>query len=181
MTTQAKSIIALVLAVVIGGAIYGAYQYPKYQATVSSTAGTTFLTAKFAGVSVSLANPGTTGTTSSILNTDAGTRYVTGVRAACDSVGTSYTAYTGTGLASLTLSIGTSSTASANTIGATAKVLTNGIIATSTYTNSFATSTSQLGSTAQSATLWHTGEYMNFQSNATNTAACTFGVDYVQS
>lgn len=182
MTTLGKSIFALIGAVIIGGFIWGSYSYPKQvmqQQFVGSPAGSTFNTAKFAGSTADLSTPGTTGTTTSILNGEASTRLVTGVRAACDGLGTSKTAYTGTGLATLTLSVGTSSTANANTIGATAKVLTNGVISTSSTMTSFASTTVDLAS--QSATLWHSGEYMNFQTNATNTAACTFGVDYIGS
>lgn len=182
MTTYTKGVVALIGAVVIGLAIAGGYYYPKAFVSVQagSPAGSTFNTAKFAGVVANLAAPGTTGTTTSVLNSDAGDRYVTGVRYACNVLGTSKTAYTGADLANLTLSIGTSSTAGANSIGATAKVLTNGLIPTTTPQFSTASSTAQLG-VGGTASIWHTGEYMNFQTNATNTAVCTFGVDYIGS
>lgn len=176
-----KSIIAAVSALVICVVIWGAYQYPKAVSTIAtgSPAGSTFNTAKFAAVTADLSTPGTTGTTTSILNTDASDRYVTGARLGCNGIGTSLTAYTGAGLVSLTLTIGTSSTANANTIGATAKVLNAVVVPTSTIQYSFASSTSS-GANAQ-ATVWHANEYMNFQFNATNTAACTTGVDYISS
>lgn len=72
MTTQTKSLVAIVLAVIIAGAIYGAYLYPQSQYAVSSSAGTTFNSAKIAGESVTVA----TDTVFSISNTDASARTI---------------------------------------------------------------------------------------------------------
>lgn len=189
-----KNIIVAILGVVACIAIWGAYLYPndKYVSEDStsandgvaagSTAGTSFSTSKFAGIAVNLAAPGTTGTTSSILNTDAFDRYVTAVKAGCQGVGTSKTAYTGTGLSTLQLTVGTSSTANPVNNTYFSSVGVNMVIPTSTANYAFASSTSAYNlSTSTNSLVWSSGSYMTFQTNATNTAVCTFGVDYFQS
>lgn len=192
MTTLTKSTLALIGAVIIGGFIWGAYQYPKAALLAGSSAGTTFNTAKIAAVAVNLASVGANGTSTSILNSDAFDRYVTGVRTACVGVGTSKTAYSGAGLAALTLSIGTSSTA------APAAVPTNLVaspLTIATSTGYFAVSSSTVGNLATTSVsgavgitgitsdnfVWLTGSYITFATNATNTATCVFGVDYMGS
>lgn len=191
---ETKKIIAIVLAAVIAVAIYGAYQFPVViqQISVGSPAGSSFSNAKFAGTVASLTIPGSTGTSTSILNGDASNRYVMGVKVGCTGLGTSQTAYSGTGLAALTLTVATSSTASPVTNGNTNRVTTPITIATSTGTFAFASSTATLlattsvngsvgvsGGSTDIGTVWASNSYMTFTTNATNTAACTFGVDYI--
>jgi len=152
----------------------------------SSTAGSTFNTAKFAGIAVSPTAPGSNATSSSILNTDVNDRFVTGIRVGCEAVGTSKTAYTGAGLASLTLSIATSSTAAPATNSNT-NLVGGGVVTIATSTPQFieasSTASTAVPNTGSSAVnnLWLAGSYITFTFNATNTAACTVGVDYIAS
>lgn len=169
----------LVLGVVV--AIAGAYEYPKLPVSFGvSPTGSTFTNAKFAGVTANLAAPGANGTSSSVLNTDANDRFVTGVRAGCEGIGTSKTAYTGAGLAALTFNVATSSAAAPASLSPTNYVAQNLTIATATIATTLASSTSATNQTGL-AGVWHPGEYMTFFTNATNTATCTFGVDYIGS
>lgn len=183
-----QNLILTGIVLVLVASIGGAYFFPKVTelAVGTSAAGSTFNTAKYAGIAINLAAPGTNATSSSILNSDANDRYVTAVKAGCEVLGTSKTAYTGTGLAALTLSIATSSTAApaangnANIVGSTALTL-----ATSTGNFVTASSTASNGASTPGSVLpnniWLAGSYMTFTANATNTAVCTVGVDYIGS
>lgn len=151
------------------------------QQLAGSAAGSTFNTAKFAGITFGLATPGANGTSSSVTNTDASDRYVTGYRVGCQNVGTSLTAYTGTGLAALTYSIGTSTTAAPASINPFAAITLNRTLGTTTSAIVVASSTTQVA-TSSYAAIWHSGEIMTITFNATNTASgCTFGLDYMGS
>lgn len=175
-----KYLLAFIGVVVIAGAIYGAYLYPKVQILVGSPAGTTFGTSKFAAVAVNLANTGANGTSTSILNTDASDRYPVSVDIACEGVGTSQTAYSGTGLAALTLSVATSSTANPNSNANTNYVGAATLaIPTSTTQVAISSSTAALPGNTRSGVVWGAGSYMTFTFNATNTAACSVGVKYI--
>lgn len=175
-----KKIIALVLALVITGAIVGAYYYPHLAQNVGSATGTTFNTAKFAGVVISLANPGANGTSTSILNTDSFDRYVTSWKVACNGVGTSQTAYTGAGLSSLKVSVGTTTSAAPATFLSFAAIASAQNLSTSTTVLEVSSSTLQ-SATSSLAARWPSNTYLTFSFNATNTAACTVGADYVGS
>lgn len=180
MPISIKAIIALVCAVVIGVAIYGAYQFPQVQVLAGSPTGSTFSTAKFAGTVIDTTTTGNNATSTSILNSDAGTRYVTGFRIGCSGVGTSRTAYTGAGLANWQISIGTTSAAAPASFTSFAAVVLNFTLGTSTTGLLVASSTLQTA-TSSLAGLWPSNTNMTFFLNATNTAACTVGVDYVGS
>lgn len=186
MTTTTKAVIALVVAL-IGVAIYGAYQYPKAMISVGapSPAGSTFGDAKFAGVSINLANVGANGTSTSILNTDAVDRYVTSVHVGCQVFGSSFVANSGAGLANLQLTVGTSSTAAPVRVTGFSQLVSAANISTTSYNGYFATSTMGVaqGMTASSSlsAIWHSGEFMTFFWNATNTALCSEGVSYIPS
>lgn len=182
MTSTTKAFLALVGAAIIGLAIYGAYQFPVApEATVSSTAGSTFSFAKYAGVRADLSAPGSTGTSTSVYNSDSSERYITGIRSGCSLVGTSRTAYTGAGLAALLFSAATSSTASPAVQTNTNKV-GGGDVTVGTSTPNYAVATSSATGSGSNAVynIWPAGSYLTFTTNATNTAQCTFGVDYVQ-
>lgn len=165
--------------------IIGGYYYPIGGTTVvqqlvggTGTAGSTFGTAKYAGVIMNPSAPGTNATTSSILNSDATDRYVLSTEIGCETIGTSLTAYTGAGLASLTVSIATSS---ATTPAPKPSIRVGSIgIGTSTPPFTFASS-SQLTATSSFGSIWTTGTYMTFDFNATNTATCTVGLRYIGS
>lgn len=181
-----KHSIALIVVALVA---LGAYFFPRsvYQTIVqqvpgqslgaASPVGSNFSNAKFAGVTISLVTPGANGTSTSILNTDVYDRYVTATKIGCQVVGTSQTAYTGAGLSSLQFSVGTTSTSAPGTHISWANVMKNFAVSTSTVdllvsSSTLATATSTL------ASVWPTGSYMTFSTNATNTAQCTVGVDY---
>lgn len=189
MTTLTKSILALVGAVIVGGFIWGAYQYPKASTQVAagaSPAGTTFSTAKFFGVAIAPAAPGTNATSSSVQNNTGQDLGIVSTRAFCEGLGTAKTAYSGAGLAALTVTIATSSTAApainanTNTVGSTAMTL-----ATSTGNFTEASSTSSNGATSPGSTLvsniWAAGSFLSFYVNATSTGTCTIGVEAIPS
>lgn len=184
MTTFQKIACVLVGAVIAVG-VYGGYVQlfgGNGQTAVGTSAqGTTFGTAKFAGVAANLSAPGANATSSSILNTDANDRYITSIKVGCEGVGTSQTAFTGAGLSALTLSVATSSTAAPATNG-NANVVGGGAITISTSTAQFAisSSTSPTGN-SKVYFIWAAGSYLTFTTNATNTALCTFGSEYIPS
>lgn len=184
MSVTFKALVASVCAILIGFAIVGAYQYPKqlHLAGAASPAGSTFNTAKFAGVSIDLSSPGANGTSTSITNTDATDRYITSTDLGCQSVGSSRSANTGAGLTSLglTLSVGTTTTAAPASFSTWAAVASSGALSTSTPAFAIASSTATTATTTN-ADIWHSGEFLTFFFNATNTARCTIGVKYIGS
>jgi len=145
----------------------------------ASPAGSTFSDAKVAMVSVNLANAGANGTSTSILNTDGNDRYITGYQIGCETVGTSKTAYTGSGLAALQLTIGTTTAANSATIPSANLVVNAGTVATSSVYFLQASSTLQTGSITSA--IWGANTPLDFWFNATNTATCAVGVSYVGS
>ncbi len=156
--------VALVVVAIIG---FLGWKYPIAPAPLAGTSsqGSTFSSAKFYGVAVNLAAPGANGTSTSILNTDANDRYITSVGAACNGIGTSLTAYTGAGLASLTLKVATSSTAApaangnANVVGGTITISTSTaqwLLSTSTTATSLATT----GGTSVDYIVWAANSYL---------------------
>lgn len=169
-----SSIVATVLAAIILLTV-GHPQTTQLAAT--SPQGSTGSTARqYSIFGVNLAAPGANATSSSIQNNTSNDIYVTAVKIACEGVGTSKTAYTGAGLAALTMSVGTTSTAApaavpTNLIGGSAYTIATGtvnfLLASSTNGNALANFTG----------IWPAGSYMTFFSNATNTAVCTVGVD----
>lgn len=181
MSSTTKWALGIIAAVVV----VGAYFYPTSQTVIqsfgSSTVGTTFNTAKFAGVVMTPTAPGTNATTSSILNSDSFDRYVTRVEVGCQSLGTSRTAYTGTALAALTLTIATTSTSAPGVLGNTNFVATPTTVATSTGTFVVSSSTTPVAGLVVPNEVWASGSYMTFAFNATNTGTCTAGVAYIGS
>lgn len=175
-----KYILSFVGALVIAAAIYGAYQYPQVPQILGTTSqGGQSSTANYYSVAANLASPGANATSSSILNTSTNDRYVSSIKTGCGNVGSSKTAYTGAGLAALTLSVATSSTAAPATNGNT-NYVGGGSITIGTSTAQFAISTSTIGASVGSNAayiMWKAGSYMTFTFNATNTAACTVGVE----
>ncbi len=179
MKNSTKVLITLVCVAILGVAVY-LFKGPTDNAVATSPAGSTFSTGKSYGVAINLASAGTNGTSTSITNNDASDRYVTGFRVACENVGTSKTAYTGTGLASLQLSIGTTTSAAPATFSSVFPVALNYVISTSTVNVVVASSTTQTA-TSSNAMVWPMGISMTFATNATNTAVCTVAVDTLAS
>lgn len=182
-----KYLIAVVLLVVAGG-VFGGYKFlfstPKLAAVGTSTAGSTGRSATQANIyGVNLAAPGANATSSSLLNSSANDYYITALKAGCENLGTSQTAYSGGGIASngLTVSVATSSTAAPATNG-NANVVGGGTFALSTTTGTYVVATSTaLGGNTKIYGIWAAGSYLTFTVNATNTAVCTFGADYTTS
>lgn len=177
-------ITAVIVAIVCLGAGYfiGKSLNSSQVSVAASPTGTTFATPKLAIAVISLATPGANGTSTSILNSSANDYYVNNVRAACEGIGTSKTAYTGTGLAALTFAIATSSTSAPATNSNTNYV--GGIaftVSTSTTTFELSSSTAAAPGTSITNVIWASGSYMTITANATNTAACTVGVEYFSS
>lgn len=150
-------------------------------AAVGSPTGTTFNTAKFAGINFSLA----TATSTSIVNGDASDRYIMSLELACSGVGTSQTAYTGAGLASLTFK-GATTTGVANGTAVNVTVTTSLAFSTTIATSSGGGIATQASSTPSLGAIpafqvWAAGSSLVLFTNATNTAACTGGVRYLAS
>lgn len=146
----------------------------------ASPQGSEYFNGNFAGAVISLANPGANATSTSILNTTGNDLYVTGEKVACENVGTAKTAYTGAGLASQTVTIATSSTAAPASNGNT-NTLPVVTIATSTTQFDLSSSTAGTPGNGLVSNIWAAGAYMTFTVNATSTATCTVGVDYIGS
>lgn len=182
MSTLSKILVSAVIAgaIVAGVAFFVKENSSQSVAQGTSSSGNVYNTAKFAGKVANLASPGANGTSTSILNTDATDRYVTGLRIGCEGVGSSKTAYTGAGLAALTITVATSSTAAPATLSPWAAITVGFTIPTSTPAYVLASSTPQLATSTWPA-IWPTNTNMTFQTNATNTGVCTFGVDYIGS
>lgn len=171
-----KIILSAVAALVITGAIWGAYQYPK---APEQSAGTTSGTGNSYHMATFAFNPTTaSATTSSILNSDSQDRIVLSSYVSCSGVGTSQTAYTGAGLANLTFTIATTSTANPAALGNTAYVLQQNLATSTTESSVASTSISKFAT--GNAFRWQAGTYMTVSSNATNTAACVVSIPYSQ-
>lgn len=169
------------MGVVVVAIMVGGYFYPKYSmpvGTVSTTNTTTFNSAKVAEVGFIPATAGATST--SILNTDSTDRVVIDSFYYCNVLGTSYVANTGSGLANLTFTAATTSTASPAALGNTALLLSSNVATTSAGASTYVSS-STTPYPDNSSRLWKSGSYMTFFSNATNTAQCVAGVHYLGS
>lgn len=190
METKHIVLLVAVVLIAVGGVAFVTQNEDAQDGSGSSTAGATFNSAKVAAVAVAPATPGTGATSTSVYNSDASDRYITGLRVGCSSIGTSLTAYTGAGLANLTLTIATSSTNAPATNSNTAHIFptlniatTTGFFTVSSTTGAYATTSlsGAIGYTGSTSfrNLWTAGSYVSFFFNATNTAACTVGVDYL--
>lgn len=139
-----------------------------------SPAGTTGTTGKYYSQTLSLTSA--SATTTSLYNGSGFDFAIRSVDVTCQLVGTSKTAYTGTGLAALTFKMATSST---NTVTGqvtdiNSNFAANITIGTSTVDSYNATSTE--GVIAGTSKIWPNGTYLLGSANATNTASCAVGV-----
>lgn len=170
----------LLALVIIGGLIAGSIVAKFSSNTVvntalgNSSAGTTFNTQKIANIVWALSS---SATTTSIVNSDASDRVIEQVQYYCSGIGTSKTAFTGTGLAALIFTAATTSASAPASISTTNAFL-NTTIATSSTELFVASTTPGLTSTAINR-VWASGSYITFSTNATNTASCTIGVTYM--
>ncbi len=176
--TKQTTIWTIAIAAIVSVIVALSFPGPTSNLATTSPAGSTFNTAKFAAVAMNLATPGTNGTSSSILNTDTNDRFVLAVKGGCENVGSSLTAYTGAGLASLQLNVATSTTAAPASLNGWANVAKAYVVGTTTTNIIFGSST-LVTATSSLAGIWSANTYMTFSWNATNTAACTVGVEYV--
>lgn len=144
----------------------------------NSPAGSNFGDPKQAAVAINLAAPGANGTSTSMLNSDGNDRMITSEIFTCEKVGTSQTAYTGTGLASLTITMATSSTA-APAINGNTNTLPVVTVATGTPQFTISSSTAATPGNGLVGNIWAAGSFLTITANATNTALCTGGVTYV--
>ncbi len=127
----------------------------------------------------------TTATSTSILNTGSD-RAIIATFDYCIGITSSYTFGTGTGLTSngWTLHIATSTLAN-STLDNNPVYLFNGFIATTTGYSYVASSTGSIPTSSAFASsgnwnmLWPSNSYLNFSLNATNTASCSFGVQWL--
>lgn len=184
MTTSSKALLSLAIV----GAIFGTlafFNFTPFRTIVQnvvagSPTGSTFGTAKTAAITMSLL----TSTSTSILNTDGSMRLVTGMRVGCTGVGASVTPYTGATFNKLTVTVGTSSVANTAAPASTAfspfAEVGAPTIATTTADFLLASSTNQTATSSQPLE-WPSNSYMVFVTNATNTATCTLGIDYLGS
>ncbi len=177
MKTLAKNLTNILLVVAIV-AVVGLYfkkgpetQIVQLAGTVGSSVGTTFGTARIAQINLS---PTVAATTTGILNTDSSDRYIESTYLACSGVGTSQIGYVGGGLANLLFNVATGTTQ------APARITNAQVISTQVSTST--TDVYVASTTIQTALrIWPTGTYLNFEFNATNTAACTVGAHYLAS
>ena len=179
-----NKIVIAIVSVLIAGAIVGGYFYPQNitRMIVGAPTGSTYNSATAAAIVVNLANTTTNGTSSSIQNTSTSDWYINSLDVGCENIGTSQTAYTGAGLASLTLSVATSATAAPAVNANTNKVGNSTItIGTSTTVFAISSSTTATNGSASVNIIWPSGSYLNFFTNATNSAVCTFRAAYFSS
>lgn len=148
----------------------------KVETTVGSASavGSTFSTAKVAYKAWTLSNGATT---TSLYNSDSSDRIIRSVDYTCSGVGTSLTAVTGTGLANLIFTAGTTST-DAPAVPTLGNSVFSSTVAT-TVPEIYLSSTTHGLTTSAFVRRWGAGTYLTFVSNATNTAACVIGVTYM--
>ncbi len=173
-------VIALIVIAVIGLKVW----QDGHQVAGASPAGSTFNTAKFAGVTASFL----TSTSTSVLNTDANDRYIIALKYGCTGVGSSYTQVTGVPLTSAGLTLKAATTSTAAPFAPLSVSNSNLAISTTVATSSaqagvltFASSTQALTNYLSYNQIWLAGSYLTLFTNATNTAACTIGVEYLPS
>ena len=179
MTKTLKVLFVVLTLLAVGGWFYPLSSIVHEQpVTYSSTTGTTFNTAKVAAIVFTPATAAATST--SIYNGDASDRKIQSFFADCSGMGTSFAAYSGAGLVSggLIFSYATTSTANPNT-PQTANAISISVATTTpdSYNITGAATTTPTGLQR----VWAAGSYATFSSNATNTASCVVGVNYLAS
>lgn len=146
------------------------------QLGAGSAVGTTFNTAKIAGITMAPATAAASST--SLLNPDSTDRVVRSASAYCTGVGTSQTYLTGAGLLSTGWTLNMATTSTAAQTGSTNYVASITLATTTGYVYSATSTTPAIGDVTR---LWPAGSYLTLTFNATNTAACIAEVDYLSS
>lgn len=163
--------IVLALVVAIGG-----YFFPQVVPSLGSNSGTNTSAKQVEAVSWDLS----TGTSTSVYVPTNMT--ASQFQLSCTGVGTSQTAYTGAGLASVTLEAATTSTShtsdtpTSNTAVSNTNLIVSTTLATSSAITTMASTTQSVGGLAGVSQLLLGGSYVTFFTNATNTAICNIGV-----
>lgn len=160
------------LVVIAAIAIIGGYYYPntqQTQQTAGSAAGTTFGTAKVAAINFAPATSAASST--SILNSDVGNRYITDTFMDC--LGAN-------GQGFQTIQGATTSVSSLGLQGSTNYFASTSATTTAAANNMYV-STSTEGALGAETRVWGAGTYITFVVSGTNTGACTIGVHYLQS
>lgn len=174
MTLKSKNLALLLgMAFVIVTAI-ALFMVGYSSSSAATPVGATSQDARQFSISVNFTNA----TSTFIQNNTGNDLFVTATKLLCTNVGTSNTSYTGVGLASWQFTVGTTSTnvTGTATIRSFAPTMNNFAVSTSTG-NLEVASTTLVTATSSNAAIWNAGSYMAFQTNATNTAQCTVGVD----
>lgn len=179
MTTTTKSIFALIGAVIIGVAIYGAYQYPQVPLKLGGTGVVNSTNSIPSWDTVTFA-PTNNATTTTITNNSGVDRYIISNVASCAGNTSAFTAVTGAGLANLVFTAATTTGAiTGNLANVNTNYIMNDTISTTTPWSQVASSTE--GVLTGTSRVWPAGMSLTFSSNATTTAICTVGVEVVQS
>jgi hypothetical protein len=153
----------------------GAYFYPQAKSLVGGVSSSGSYTNVATWALVNFVPSAANGTSTSILNSGASDRAITSSYAFCTNNTTSI-GPTSPGIASLTLQAATTSVASQGLQGSANYIVNVNI---STTTTSSYVSTSTEGVITGSARIWPVNTYLTFNFNATTTAACTIGVQYL--
>jgi hypothetical protein len=180
MTTTTKSIIALVIAVVAAGGVYGGYKFLLTPPIGGSATGSTFNSAKVA--ETIMAPVSNSATTSSILNSDTSDRVITDYFVACATSTGAVFAQTAAGVNTFQWTAATTTTSAPSNLDGNSNTIFTINLGTSTTDNSYAASTTN--SAKVSNRTWLAGSYITFAANATSsnkTLSCEVGVHYLGS
>lgn len=162
------------LIVLVGVIAIGGYYYPEYVVKAGNPSGATFNTAKTAMI---VWTPSTTAaTTTSLFNGDGSDRAIKQVQYEC----TSLAAVNNPNF----ISLGWAFTAATTSVSQTGGLMgnTNYILNTSVATtvpNLFVSSTTPGAIGTAINRIWPNGTYLTFAANASSTATCIIGVDYI--
>ncbi len=166
--TIAQNIVIAVVAGIVAAVVALHFAPSKSVIAAGSAAGSTFNTAKSAGIV--WAPVSNTASSTSIFNGDASDRIIKQVEISC--VGANFTA--ANSLAQVTFSAATTSVTNQG-LQKNGNVALSTTVATSTYEAYVATS-----SQALVGRRWNTGSYLTFNTNATSTGlTCSIFADYI--
>lgn len=173
-----------ILSLLVAAAIVGSYFFPQSITKIEQMAGSptnsTFGTQKVLGVIMDMSQ----GTSTSIQNNSASSVVATTLNYACTGVGTSQTAYTGVGLASVSIKIATTSvtstgsTPTSNVAVGNTNLMVSTTLATTTSSTLVSSSTVAIGGTVLNAII-PSGAFVTVFTNATNTALCSINLDTI--
>lgn len=174
-------IVGAIVAVLVGFALgYVVFHQNQLAGAVSSSGA--YLNAP--GLSATIFAPTTAnGTSTSILNSGASDRAITGITAYCSGAGAAQNFLVGNTSPTIisngwTLLVATTSVASQGLQGSTNYIMNSFIGTTSPLGNYMLSSTTE-GVIQYVNRIWPINTYLTFNLNATNTAVCTYGASWV--